>query len=107
MANHQILAEDVRLQLELIQAVLDDVTDAHDAAELAALDHRKVTSAMAGHAGHDRRDALLQPTGDDRGGHQLGDWQGEELCAVLGQASNNVTLRDQPEDHAAIFTHYD
>ena len=43
MARHKILAEDVRLELELIQAVLD-VTNADDAAELATLDHRQVTS---------------------------------------------------------------
>src|SRR5262245_14028260 len=54
VARHEILAEDVRLHVQLVEPLLDHVADAHDAAEPAALDHGKVAHAVVGHAGHDR-----------------------------------------------------
>ena len=39
VAHDQALPKDVPFLLEFIQAVLDDVTDAHDPTELAAVDH--------------------------------------------------------------------
>jgi len=106
VACHQVLAKYIRLQLEFIHAVLDDVAETHDSAELAPLDHGEVTNAVAGHTGHDRPDALRWRTRDSRRGHQLGNRQCEEFRAVLGQTADDVALRDQAEHGDTVLAHH-
>jgi hypothetical protein len=43
------IAQDIGLTLQILQTVLDYVTDADDAGELAVAQHRHVAHAMASH----------------------------------------------------------
>lgn len=49
VADHQGLPQDIGLHFQLIQAVLDHVTDTHDPAQLSVLDHRQMTNAVTRH----------------------------------------------------------
>src|SRR5213593_1209037 len=92
------LAEDVRLQLEFVHAVLDHIADADDTAELPAFDHRDLPYPVASHLGHDTRYAVLRPAGDHRLRHHLGRTHSQQPRPVLGETVDDVALRDQPEE---------
>ena len=47
------------LEVRVLEAALDDVADADDAAELPLLDHREVADAPDGHLHHDVTDAVV------------------------------------------------
>src|SRR6059036_3323856 len=61
--DHQGLAQGVRLQLELVDPMLDDVPDAHVPSEPAVLDREEVADARAGHERHDGGDPVARRAG--------------------------------------------
>src|SRR5262245_17245825 len=66
VAREERLAEDIPFHLELIQAVLDHVTDADDPAESPLVHDRDVPSPVTRHPAHHRRDAVFRRARDDR-----------------------------------------
>lgn len=61
----QVVLQMVALGLELVDALLDDVADAHDAGQLAVDHDRKVADAVLGELAGDRLDLVVRPTGED------------------------------------------
>src|SRR3712207_9081204 len=46
------VAQDLRLQLQLVESVLDDIADADDPDQAPVGQHRQVALARVGHGGH-------------------------------------------------------
>src|SRR5262249_45277337 len=64
-------AHRMRLVLDLVEPVLDQVANADDAGQPAVVEHRKVADAPVGHLGHQLGDAVFRLAGDDGRGHHL------------------------------------
>jgi hypothetical protein len=62
--GHVGIAQDVGLTLQILQTMLDHITDANDTRELAVAQHRHVADAMASHQLHNATDALVGGYGD-------------------------------------------
>src|SRR5262249_55043624 len=60
VACEERLTEDIAFHLELIQAVLDHVTDADDPAESPLVHDRDVPSPVTRHPAHHRRDTVFR-----------------------------------------------
>src|SRR5215471_13343331 len=104
--DHQGLTQGVRLQLELVDPVLDDVPDAHDPGEPAVLDDGEVTDAMAGHQRHDGGDPVARRAREHPCRHHPRYGEGEHMRVVLDQGAHHVAFRDDAEDASAVFAHH-
>src|SRR5215831_20390693 len=90
--GHVGIAQDVGLTLQILQTVLDYITDADDTGELAVAQHRHVPHAMAGHQLHHATDTLVRGHGGDAVSH---DFLHRHRCgslAVARKCVNNFTF---------------
>src|SRR5262245_22042968 len=58
--GHVSITQDVSLTLQILETVLDYITDADDAGELSVAQHRHVAHAMARHQVHHATDTLVR-----------------------------------------------
>src|SRR5258708_552155 len=99
------VAQDRGFLLLLVEAVPDEVADADEADELAALHHRQVAHAMRGHHLHDLVDAVRGRAGGDVRRHQLMHLVGECLGAVAGEGVDDVALGEHADQPAPAVDH--
>ena len=106
VTNHQGLAQGVRLQLELVNPILDHVPDTHDAREPALVDHGEVADAVAGHERHDGGDPIARRARMHARRHHPGDGKREHVRVVLDQSAHDVAFRDDANDAAAVLAYH-
>src|SRR5262245_25552622 len=80
-------------QLLLVEAVLHEVTDAHDALQLVVLDHRQMADPRDRHCRKHGIHAIGGATGEHRRRHQLLHLKPEYGGAVPGHRIDEVALR--------------
>src|SRR5439155_11441243 len=89
------VSQNVYLALGLVETVLHDVADTHDATELAAIDHRDVANAQPRHLSHDVLHGVLGGAGRPALSHDVANLHVEARSSMLAEAVDDVTLRDQ------------
>src|SRR3954451_22021042 len=85
-------AQRVGLELDLFDAILDQIADADDADQNTVADHRKMAEAMLSHARHQLAHRVLGDAGNDLARHQPVDGGRQQPSALLGQRMNDITL---------------
>src|SRR5258707_1406163 len=96
-------AQRIGLELDFLDAVLDEVADADDADEDAVLDDGQVTKAMLGHACHQIAYGVFGNAGDDLARHQLVDRHRQQRGALLGEGMDDVALGEDAGDPAPVL----
>src|SRR3546814_6076790 len=80
------------LQLEVVEAALDHVADADDAAQLSLVDDRHMAYPVQGHRRHDEFDSVGRPARHHLARHQIGDAPVQQLGAVFREAVDDLAL---------------
>src|SRR6266850_8060568 len=86
--------KNTRLQLLLVEAVLHEITDTHDALQLVVLDNRQVTDTRYRHCPKHGIHAIGGATGTHGRRHQLLDLKAQCGGAVSGHGVDEVPLRE-------------
>src|ERR1700756_1226038 len=89
-----VVAQSHRLVLDFVQAMLDQITDRHDADELTIFNNWQVTELTGRHAFHDGGDGFSTRAGDHLAGHHLPDRLIESALSPFGQGAHDIALRD-------------
>ena len=100
-------AQLVALGLQVVDPVLDHVTDAHDGDELAVDHDRHVPEAPLGHHRLEAVEAVLRARGVHLGGHDLPDRGVEQGRAVGVQVPHDVALTDDAVHALAVVADHD
>jgi hypothetical protein len=80
--------------LNLFEPLLDNVTDADDAAKCSIVDYGQVSDALERHHLHQIDQPIIRQAGLDFTGHQLTDRKCQQSVGIFRQAADDVTLRD-------------
>src|SRR6266481_6482262 len=93
-AHARDIAKNACFQLPLVEAVLHQITDTHDALQLAVLDDRQVTDPRYRHCRKHGIHAIGGTTTEDGRRHQLLHLKAEYGGAVSGHRVDEVPLRE-------------
>src|ERR1700730_15450269 len=96
-------AQRLRLELDLVEAVLDEVADADDAAQPPVGHDREMADAPVGHLGHQFADRVAGLAGDDVAGHDPADRERQEIGGLLGKRDHDIALRQDAIDAIAVL----
>jgi hypothetical protein len=91
------IEENTRLQLLLVEPVLHQIADTHDAPQPAVLDDRKVTDPSRRHGCEDSVDAVRGATTEDRCRHQFLDIKAEYGVTLPGHRVDEVPLGEDAD----------
>src|SRR5436190_20625773 len=96
-------AQRFRLELNLVEPVLDEIADADDAAEPSVGDDRQMSHAPVRHLGHQLLHGITRRAGHDIARHDLVDAARQQLGATVGQRDDDVALGQDAVDALAIL----
>src|SRR5262249_20681142 len=91
-------AHRVRLGLDPVHPVFDQVADRHDSTNLAAIDHRQMTDSALGDEGEGVQHMCVRIDSYGRRAHHAPDLPVERLAPVLAQAIDDVALGNDADD---------
>src|SRR3954447_25594654 len=92
-----------RLEFDLVEAVLDEIADADDAAQPPVGYDRKMADAPTGHLRHQFADRVAGIAGGDVEGHDLVDLARQEVGAFVSERNHDVALRQNAVDAVAVL----
>ena len=96
-----------RLELHFVEPRLDDIANAHDPDQPAALDHGHVAEAMPGHFRHDALDRIVRSAGAHAPGHQVAHVavRGENRRPVVRESLDQIALGENSGDRHPVLAH--
>jgi hypothetical protein len=92
------ITQDVSLNLQILQTVLDYITDADDSGELAIAQHRHVAHAMARHELHHVIDTLVGGHGDHAVSHDFLHKHRRGTLAVARKCMDDFPFGDETKN---------
>src|SRR3954447_1960955 len=99
-----VLAQRVRLALDVVEPLLHHVADTdHSAQPAILLHHRNVTDAPVGHQRHERTHPVLARAGEHLLGHHAADTLAQDVDAVIGDGVEDVAIREDAGQVRAVL----
>src|SRR5262245_51304293 len=99
------ITQDVCLTLQILQTVLDYITDADDTGELAVAQHRHVAHAMTCHQLHHATDTLVRGHGDHAVSHDFLHRHRRGSLAVVRKCVNYFTFGNETKNRLPACHH--
>src|SRR6516162_7933967 len=96
--GHVGITQDVGLTLQILQTVLNYITDADDTGKIAVAQHRHVAHAMARHQLHHATDTLVRGHGDHAVSHDFLHRHRSGSLAVARKCVNDFTFGHETEN---------
>src|SRR4029453_8339115 len=107
-ARREVVVQRAGLGLELADARLDHVADAHDAIEAPVVDYGHVADAPVGHDPHELVDRRTRPAGRHLVRHELGHLALQDRRVsdrLLGERTHDVALRTAAGGAGLVVPH--
>ena len=99
------IAQDVVLQLQIVQPMSDDVADADDAGELSVAQNRHMAHPMTGHQAHHVGNGFGRGNGDHAASHDLAHGYRCHGLAIARNRMNDFTFGNETENCVAARYH--